>query len=167
VEENLYRFLLFVFIYMCCHWRSSYRRGEMIYLKNCSFGVIKKQPFTQDRRVVIPLTGLTSSHFCACPKPGPRFPSSYVVVFFLFNGLRWVVIIDVDWIVDHHCMHFLRPKKIYVCLLSHGKTGNSRSWIRFRYFIYEISGKPSFVLKLFMTSYAVFLPSLLSISTKS
>jgi hypothetical protein len=38
-----------------------------------------------------------------------------------------------------------------------GKTGNSRS--RFRNFIFEISGK--------MTNYAVFLPSLLSISTKS
>jgi len=42
-----------------------------------------------------------------------------------------------------------------VCLWSHvGKTGNSRSGIRFRYFIFEISGKPSFVegiplLKLF------------------
>jgi hypothetical protein len=33
------------------------------------------------------------------------------------------------------------------------------SGIRFRYFIFEISGK--------MTNYAVFLPSLLSISTKS
>ena len=27
----------------------------------------------------------------------------------------------------------------------YGKTGNSRSGIRFRYFIFEISGKPSFV----------------------
>ena len=39
------------------------------------------------------------------------------------------------------------------------KTGNSRSGIRFRYLIFENSGK--------MTNYAVFLPSLLSISTKS
>jgi hypothetical protein len=39
------------------------------------------------------------------------------------------------------------------------KTGNSRSGIRFRYFFFEISGK--------MTNYAVFIPSLLSISTKS
>ena len=29
--------------------------------------------------------------------------------------------------------------------LTIGKTGNSRSGIRFRYFIFEISGKPSFV----------------------
>ena len=39
------------------------------------------------------------------------------------------------------------------------KTGNSRSGIRFRYFIFEISCK--------MMNYAVFLPSLLSISTKN
>ena len=39
------------------------------------------------------------------------------------------------------------------------KTGNSRSGIRFRYLVFENSGK--------MTNYAVFLPSLLSISTKS
>ena len=39
------------------------------------------------------------------------------------------------------------------------KTGNSRSGIRFRYLIFENSCK--------MTNYAVLLPSLLSISTKS
>ena len=32
-------------------------------------------------RVGILLTGLTSAHFCVCPKPGPGFPTSYVVVF--------------------------------------------------------------------------------------
>ena len=40
------------------------------------------------------------------------------------------------------------------------------SGIRFRYFIFEISSKPSFI-DCFMTNYAVCLPSLLSISTKS
>ena len=35
-----------------------------------------------------------------------------------------------------------------------------------RYFIFEISGKPSFI-EAVLTNYAVFLPSLLSISTKS
>jgi hypothetical protein len=33
------------------------------------------------------LTGLTLSHFCACPKPGPGFPTPYVVVF-VFGGFR-------------------------------------------------------------------------------
>jgi hypothetical protein len=55
-------------------------------------------------------------------------------------------------------------KKKYICVYCHmskksrvgrhyffffltiGKTGNSHSGIRFRYFIFEISGKPSFVL---------------------
>ena len=40
------------------------------------------------------------------------------------------------------------------------------SGIRFRYLIFEISGKPSFI-KAVLTNYSVFLPSLLSISTKS
>jgi hypothetical protein len=49
----------------------------MIYLFNIVVGdsVIKRG------RVAISLTGLTLSHFCACPKPGPGFPMSYVVVF--------------------------------------------------------------------------------------
>ena len=27
------------------------------------------------------LTGLTPQHFCACPKPEPGFPTSYVMFF--------------------------------------------------------------------------------------
>jgi hypothetical protein len=27
------------------------------------------------------LTGLTPQHFCACPEPGPGFPTSYVMFF--------------------------------------------------------------------------------------
>ena len=79
---------------------------------------------------------------------------------------------------DHFRSFWLiRPKKIYVCVYCYmskksrigrsgllllffflfliGKTRNSHS----RYFLFEIFGK--------MTNYAVFLPSLLSISTKS
>jgi hypothetical protein len=40
------------------------------------------------RGVGIPLTGLTPPYVCACPKPGPGFPASYVVVFFMFSDLR-------------------------------------------------------------------------------
>jgi hypothetical protein len=50
----------------------------------------------------------------------------------------------------------MRPKKIFFFIII-DKTGNSRS--RFRYLIFENSGN--------MTNYAVYLPSLLSISTKS
>ena len=31
----------------------------------------------------IPLNGLTLSPFCACPKPGPGFPTFYAMIFFL------------------------------------------------------------------------------------
>ena len=63
----------------------------------------------------------------------------------------------------------VRPKQ-KMCVYGHitiGKTGNSRSGIRLRYFIFEIFGKPSFVEAVLWREYAVFLPSLLSISTKS
>jgi len=39
----------------------------------------------QKGRVGIPLIGLTPPHFCACPMPGPGFPTSYVVVYFVFS----------------------------------------------------------------------------------
>jgi hypothetical protein len=38
----------------------------------------------------IPLSGLNLPHLCACSYPGPGFPSSYVVVFFVFSN-RWEV----------------------------------------------------------------------------
>jgi hypothetical protein len=45
----------------------------------------------------------------ACPKSGPEFPMPYVMVFFMFNDL-WleaiVYYVDIDGIVDHHCLSF-------------------------------------------------------------
>ena len=38
--------------------------------------------------VGIPLAGLTPPHVCACPNTGSGFPTSYVVVFFMFNDLK-------------------------------------------------------------------------------
>jgi hypothetical protein len=46
-----------------CRWRFSYQEGGF----------------------ETPLTGSTPPHFCASPKPGPGFPMSYVMVFFVFN----------------------------------------------------------------------------------
>jgi hypothetical protein len=37
-------------------------------------------------RVGVPSTGLTSPHFCTCPKSGPGFQTSYVVVY-VINGI--------------------------------------------------------------------------------
>ena len=53
---------------------------------------------------------LTPPHFCSCPKAGPGFQMSYVVVFFMFNDLRWevfVCFVNIGGIVDHHCSNFL------------------------------------------------------------
>ena len=34
------------------------------------------------------LTGFTLSHICSCPKQGPRFPTSYIMVLFMFYEWR-------------------------------------------------------------------------------
>ena len=52
-----------VCLYVYCRWRSCHQEG----------------------RVGITLTSLTLPHFCACPKPGPGFPTSYVEVFIVFS----------------------------------------------------------------------------------
>ena len=68
-------FIVCLYMYFC--WRSSY----------------------QKRRVGIPLTSLTSLHFGACPKPGPGFPTSYVMGFFVCSvssvKLRGVCFVDI------------------------------------------------------------------------
>ena len=46
-------------------------------------------------------------YFCAYPQRGPGFPTPYVVVFYVFNVLRIAAIVrfvDIDEIVDHHCL---------------------------------------------------------------
>jgi hypothetical protein len=61
--------------------------------------------------VGIPLTGLTPSRCWACPNPGHGCPTSYVVIFFVFNCLRVrgdvVRSVDMGGNVDYHCLSFL------------------------------------------------------------
>ena len=60
--------------------------------------------------VEIPVSSLTLPHFCTCPQQGPWFPMSCVMVLFVFSELRWEVIVhfvDIDGIIDHHCLNFL------------------------------------------------------------
>ena len=57
--DNIYSAWIQNRLYMYCRWRSRYQEG----------------------RIGISLTSLTPPHSCACPKPGPGFPKSYVVVF--------------------------------------------------------------------------------------
>jgi hypothetical protein len=66
----------------------------------------------------IPLTCLTPPHMRACPKSGPGFPTSYVVMsLFVFGEMRLEVIVrlvDIGWIVDHHCLNFLFVTDLYL-----------------------------------------------------
>jgi hypothetical protein len=47
-----------------------------------------EDPIIKTGNVIIPLTSLTLPHCCVCPKSGPGFTMSYVVVFSMFNELE-------------------------------------------------------------------------------
>ena len=49
---------------------------------------------------------LNPANFYACPKPGPRFSTPYVMVFFMFNYCL-VVFFHIGGIFYHHCLNFL------------------------------------------------------------
>ena len=48
---------------------------------------------TMHNWIWIPLTGLISQYFSSFPKPVPGFPMPYVIVLFVFHGLRWEVVV--------------------------------------------------------------------------
>ena len=57
-----------------------------------------------------PINRFNPTFFSACHKPGPDFPTSYVVVFFMICELRREVVVhfvDIGGIVDHRCLNFL------------------------------------------------------------
>jgi hypothetical protein len=47
----------------------------------------------QERRIGIPLTGLTLPLFYVCPQPEPDFQRDIAWLFFVFIELRWEVIV--------------------------------------------------------------------------
>ena len=65
VEANLCRFVVICLFLYCLIKISNYQKG----------------------RVWIPLTGLKLPHFCVCPKPGPGFQRSNVMVFFFLLSM--------------------------------------------------------------------------------
>ena len=105
----------FIFcLYMYCRWRSSYQQERVEIQLSRGEGwdpVIKRKGLRssyQEERVGIPLTGLTPPHFYACPKPGPEFPTSYVVVFLCSVSSEVILrFVDIGEIDDHHCLNFL------------------------------------------------------------
>ena len=95
--------LSFIFVIVCGLFVCKQICSEFLFVYICIVGgdsVIRRG---------IPLTSLTSPHCCACPKSGPEFPMPYVMVLFMFNDL-WleaiVYYVDIDGIVDHHCLSF-------------------------------------------------------------
>ena len=65
------------------------------------------------------LTGLTPLLFCACPKPGPGFPTPYVVVF-VFGGFRLrremiVCFVDIGGSLKKHFFVRERHEDIIYC----------------------------------------------------
>jgi hypothetical protein len=60
--KRIWAGLFIVCLYMYCRWRSSYQK---------------------EGRIVIPLTGITPPHVCACSKPGHGFSTTYIVIYFL------------------------------------------------------------------------------------
>jgi hypothetical protein len=61
-------------------------------------------------RAGIPFSSLTLPHLSTCPKAGSGFLTSYVMVFFMFNDLRWEVLVYfVD--ISGNLHRFISPKK--------------------------------------------------------
>ena len=70
----------------------------------------------QEGRDGIPLTGLTPPHCCICLKPISGFPTSHVVVFFVFSELRReeiVCFVDIGGINDHSLDNCLLISSIF------------------------------------------------------
>jgi hypothetical protein len=65
-------------------------------------------------KVGIPFTRLILPHFCACPKPGPQFQLSYVMVFFVFSDWRLEVNLLLEETGSTH-----RPATSHWLTLSH------------------------------------------------
>jgi len=79
------------------------------------------------------ITGLTPPHFCACSMPGIGFLTSYiyVVVFFVFNSLRWQVdfhFLEIDGIV------YLR----YLIFHKKASTSHSIHRLKLTYSLYDL-----------------------------
>jgi hypothetical protein len=82
--------LSFIFVIVCCLNGSKRISADFLSLVYM-YGRLRS--CYQEEFVGILLTCLIPPHLCVCLKPGPWFPTSYVVVFFVFSELRWDVIL--------------------------------------------------------------------------
>jgi hypothetical protein len=75
---------IFVILWGLFEWK---RIWAGFFLSFLYISIVVGEPVIKRGRVGITLTGLTPPYLCACSKPGPGFPTSYIWVFFCF---RWV-----------------------------------------------------------------------------
>jgi hypothetical protein len=133
-----------LYLYYC--WRSSYQ-GKIVY-----FCIAVGDPIIKGRVVYIcigegwdliikrggveiPLSCLTLPHLCACPKPCHRFPTIYVVVFFVNTDFKWEVVVcfvDIGGIVGHLLNFFFIIYSIQRAEQSCDKSSNYSSTLVFR-----------------------------------
>ena len=82
---------------------------KIMFDKNEIDSLVYKKNIFMNSNIMIPLTGVTQPHLCSCPNLWPWFPTSHVVVFFVFSQLKWEVIVrfvEIGGIVDHHYLTF-------------------------------------------------------------
>ena len=109
-----YCFFLIIIIIVCLHFRKFISISKL----NIQLSEGGLDPI---------LTGLTPPYCYACPKPRPGFRTLYsVAIFFVFNGLRWEVVVRIFYtceIVDYpwHCLKVLFVIKTVSLLLLHIK----------------------------------------------
>jgi hypothetical protein len=98
---------VYVVIHVSDSMRASWVEADMFF--HCLFICIAVWgPILSREEFMIPLTNLTPPNVCACPKPGPWFRTQYVVVIFVFNDLRWEMVVrfvDISEIVDHYFLN--------------------------------------------------------------
>jgi hypothetical protein len=75
-------------------------------------------------------TSLTQSHFCVCPKPGPWFPKSYILVYFVFEWFQVrVVVLFVHYVVMLTSKSLRNTLRIYQIKYWISKCLTHKQWI--------------------------------------
>ena len=81
---------MFLFIPLCDSMWSFRVKANMHKLLYCWFiYVFPLEIQLSKEEVKISLTGLFPPHVCVSPKTGPRFPTSYAVIYCVFSELKW------------------------------------------------------------------------------
>jgi hypothetical protein len=97
--------MFILFISVLCSFVSRSKSVDVYIVYICIDG---GDPIINSESFWFPLISKTLP-FCASPKLGLEFPSACIMFFFVFNDLRReaiIILVDLDVIVDHHCLNF-------------------------------------------------------------